>query len=105
MILFFIFASLRVLWIFHDQYIREREKDYNFLPGYILLLLILPYIYTHLQIRRAYKSELFSEANFGEFIDVMPISLYQFLQDQVMDHKYGRCQRNYLRFFLISIFI
>ena len=30
-------------------------------------------------------SEVFSEANFAEFIDVTPISLYQFLPDQIMD--------------------
>ena len=38
---FFIFSSLRVLWIFHYQYNREKEKGDNFHPSYILLLLIL----------------------------------------------------------------
>ena len=33
----------------------------------------------------AYKSEVFSEANFGEFINVTPKSRYQFLPDQIMD--------------------
>ena len=28
----------------------------------------------------------FSEANFGEFIDVKPLSRYQFLPDQIMDY-------------------
>ena len=43
-----------------------------------LLAQVLPYI------RRAYKSEVFSEAK-GEFIDFTPISRYQFLPDQIMD--------------------
>ena len=33
----------------------------------------------------AYKSEVLSEANVGEFIDVAPISRYQYLPDQIMD--------------------
>ena len=39
----------------------------------------LPYILAN-------KSEVLSEANFGEFIDVTSISRYRFLPDQIMDH-------------------
>ena len=42
-------------------------------------------VYTRLYARLAYKSEVLSEANFGEFIDVTPISRYQFLPDKIMD--------------------
>ena len=44
-----------------------------------LLAQVLPYI------RHAYKSEVFSEANLGEFIDFTPINRYQFLPNQIMD--------------------
>ena len=42
-------------------------------------------IYTLLWVRRAYKMEVLSEGNFGEFIDVTPTSPYKFLPDQIMD--------------------
>ena len=48
----------------------------------------------------AYKSEVLSEAK-GEFIDVTPISRFQFLPDQIMD-----CfpfYRHYAIFFVVNI--
>ena len=56
---------------------RDVSKHWIFLSGST--------VYTRLEVRLAYKSEVLSEINFGEFIDVTPISRYHYLPDQTMD--------------------
>ena len=42
-------------------------------------------IYSPKSMLRTYKSEVFFEVNFGEFFDVMRMSWYQFLLNQIVD--------------------